>query len=170
MSKLGRTGLSTVWGGLRPPSILFQSGDHRSPLRWIRVKAQPMEIKSAPSRLGRGERKAILMNQSNVDLPWAGRRRRARLLLFALIGVPSSLMEGKRRFIRLRHLPEKLCPDFVPSSCNTQSISAKKRLSQASIFLAICSCLMNHRLPKVSGWLALLPGQRPALWPPAARK
>jgi hypothetical protein len=110
------------------------------------------------------------MNQSNVDLPWAGRRRRARLLLFALIGVPPSLMEGKRRFIRLRHLPEKLCPDFVPSSCNTQSISAKKRLSQASIFLAICSCLMNHRLPKVSGWLALLPGQRPATRPPAARK
>ena len=92
------------------------------------------------------------MNQSNVDLPWAGRRRRARLLLFALIGVPPSLMEGKRRFIRLRHLPEKICPDFVPSSCNTQSISAKKRLPQASIYLAICSCLMNHRLPKVSGW------------------
>ena len=46
----------------------------------------------------------------------------------------------QHRTIRLRHLPEKLRPDLVTFSCNTQSITAKKRRHQNAIFLGICFC------------------------------
>ena len=46
----------------------------------------------------------------------------------------------QHRTIRLRHLPEKPCPDLVTFSCNTQSIPAKNCLHQNPVFLGICSC------------------------------
>ena len=38
------------------------------------------------------------------------------------------------RTIRLRHLPDKTCPDLVTFSCNTQSIPAKKCRHQNHVF------------------------------------
>ena len=41
-----------------------------------------------------------------------------------------------------RTMPEKLCPDFKPFSCNTQRIPAKVCHDQNADFLGICSCRM----------------------------
>jgi hypothetical protein len=97
---------------------MFQYLQHfkiRSHFETIRFGTQLPDRKSAPSRLGRGKRKAIRMN-------------------FIKSGSAMGPADDAERV---------LC--IVPGSVFRPAVS-------------------------VSGWLALLPGQRPAARPPAARK
>ena len=63
---------------------------------------------------------------------------------------------GQHRTIRLRHLPDKMCPDLVTFSCNTQSIPAKKCRYQNPFSLGICSCrimrcCLKYSVPPLKG-------------------